>query len=53
MFSTSRKLLGSLTLFTFIFAFAIPLLVMIESAKAGPECNIRSRPYDVLRLSLS
>lgn len=37
MFSTSRKLLGSLTLFTFIFAFAIPLLVMIESAKAGPN----------------
>ena len=36
MFSTSRKLLSSLTLFAFVFAFAIPLLVMIESANAGP-----------------
>ena len=37
MFSTSRKLLSSLTLFAFVFAFAIPLLVMIESANASPN----------------
>lgn len=37
MFSTSRKLLSSVTLFTFVFAFAIPSLVMIESAKADPN----------------
>ena len=37
MFSTSRKLLSSLTLFAFVVAFAIPLLVVIESAKATPN----------------
>ena len=37
MFSTSRKLFSSIILFAFVFAFAIPLLVMIESAKAGPN----------------
>ena len=37
MLRTSKKLLSSLTLFTFVFAFAIPLLVMIESAKATPN----------------
>lgn len=37
MFSTSRKLLSSVTLFAFVFAFAIPSLVMIESAKADPN----------------
>ena len=37
MFSTSRKLLSSITLFTFVFAFAIPLLIVIESTKASPN----------------
>ena len=37
MFSTSRKLLSSITLFAFVFAFAMPLLVVIESAKASPN----------------
>ncbi|MDE0017195.1 MAG: hypothetical protein OXU51_13495 [Candidatus Poribacteria bacterium] len=34
MLGTSRRLLSSLTLFTFVCAFAIPSLVLIESAKA-------------------
>ena len=37
MFSTSRKLLSSITLFAFVFAFAMPLLVVIESANASPN----------------
>ena len=36
MLKRFKKLLGGLTLFTFVFAFAIPSLVIIESAKAGP-----------------
>jgi len=35
MLRTSRKLLSSLTLFAFVFAFTIPLFVVIESAKAS------------------
>lgn len=37
MLGMSRRLLSSLTLFTFVCAFAIPLLVLIESAKASPN----------------
>ena len=37
MLGTSRRLLSSLTLFTFVWAFAIPSLVLIESAKASPN----------------
>ena len=35
MLRTFKKLLGGLTLFTFVFAFAIPSLVVIELAEAS------------------
>lgn len=57
MLGTSRRLLSSLTLFTFVWAFAIPSLVLIESAKASPNV-IFVRDHTtyyvcVLRLSVS